>query len=53
MKKELKYAQRNKMKNIVIIKKDLEFEEYRKNAGYLLEIKDINDLKAKISSLKV
>jgi len=53
MKKELEYVQRNKMKNIVIIKKELEFEEYRKNADYLLEIKDINELKLKISSIEV
>ncbi len=53
MKIELKHALNNSKKIIVIIKKDLEFEEYRKNADYLLEIKDISELKDKIREIEV
>lgn len=53
MKIELNHALKNKKKKMVIIKKGLNFEEYRKNADYLLEIKDINELKDKIKEIKV
>ncbi len=53
MKIELEYALNNAKKIIVIIKEELEFEEYRKKADYLLEIKDISELKDKIMDIEV
>jgi len=53
MRKELDYAVEKGKKIIVIIKQGLEFEEYRKKAEYLLEIKDISELKDKIKEIKV
>ena len=53
MKLELDLAIEKGKKIIVIIKQGLEFEEYRKRAQDLVEIKDIGELKDKIKEIKV
>ncbi|MCK5357570.1 MAG: hypothetical protein KAJ48_04180 [Elusimicrobiales bacterium] len=51
--KELDHAVKKGKKIIVIIKQGLKFEEYRKKAEYLLEVKDICELRNKIKAIKV